>query len=278
MAGELLEVLRAYRAQPVTFYAPLSLAERIALASHLECALPDEIEALYADHDGDTPLTPLLFHMMSATEAMKWFDTTRAYDEHEDPPLRWAEYGARAFWSDDNSNYAAIYVTGPMRGCVCFLAFDGTFDMRPMYRSVANFLWALLAAAPEGLDWTEMPTDYPELTPRHDYAQSAADWARAQAMLALFEAMPSTDDFLDSGQRAYYASCAMNLTPFERSATLYRFLTDRDITIQARACEILGVRRWKDATPLLEIAAKQGVEMVRFRATRALTMISSIDR
>jgi len=237
MAGELLEVLRAYRAQPVTFYAPLSLAERIALASHLECALPDEIEALYADHDGDTPLTPLLFHMMSATEAMKWFDTTRAYDEHEDPPLRWAEY-----------------------------------------RSVANFLWALLAAAPEGLDWTEMPTDYPELTPRHDYAQSAADWARAQAMLALFEAMPSTDDFLDSGQRAYYASCAMNLTPFERSATLYRFLTDRDITIQARACEILGVRRWKDATPLLEIAAKQGVEMVRFRATRALTMISSIDR
>lgn len=179
----------------------------------------------------------------------------------------WAAHGLRVFWTDDQSNYAGLYLAGPLAGKVCFVSHDET-DLSPVYASLASFLNAMQDARPQGLDWFRFRRDYPALGPSGDPASAARDREIAESFQPLYEA--AEDD-----ERVYYAFCRMALTPFEDTDTLLAMTRDEDDYIQERACQILGLRRSAPAIDRLAEVARDGRHNSRMAAIRALGRIGT---
>ncbi len=180
----------------------------------------------------------------------------------------WTESGVRVFWSDDNSNYAGFYVTGPLRGRLCYIDHEET-DLSPVYRSLRSFLEAMLAAMDEGCDWPDLPTDYPAYRPTAKPEEAQHDWAAAQALRPLLEGAE------DDRERQYAAFCIMALAPFEQTEALLGFLWDDDMWVQERCCAILGRRKYDPAVPQLAEVAIRGGHNGRGAAIKALGAIAS---
>jgi len=163
------------------------------------------------------------------------------------------------FWTDDQSNYAALYVRGPLASRVCFVDHD-EIDLVPAYVSVESFSRAAAAAAGPDTDWSEMPRDYPRLSP------SPLDAEESALASSLRTAAVDSDD----DTRAYLLHCAMVLTPANESDTLRADLCDRDMWVQERACTLLGQRRVERAIEDLVRVAREGMHNGRLAAIRAL--------
>ena len=116
--------------------------------------LPAEILALDRDHDGtDDARGDIPLRLMSIDEAIEFHGNSGYLAERGGREMR-------TFWTDDNSNYAGLYVEGPLPGRVFVIDHDEV-DLSPVYRSAHSFHEVMLDAAAGGLDWYEMPTDYP---------------------------------------------------------------------------------------------------------------------
>jgi hypothetical protein len=156
------DIIRKLRAQDWPFNDGLSDPEIRAFERRIGCRLPPEVRALYADHDGvEEHGDHRLFHLMpheSAVEfnAMKGpnsitFCGEDVFDVDGDDP-------ARVFWTDFNSNYAGVIVSGPDAGSVFIFDHDDP-RLAVRYDSVRSFLEALSNAAGTGRDWHDLPTD-----------------------------------------------------------------------------------------------------------------------
>lgn len=174
----------------------------------------------------------------------------------------------------DNANYAGVYVSGPLTGRLCVLDHEESTDIAPAYRSVRSFLAANIAAGEADRGWSEMDADYPEVVPSPHADLAADDWAAVQALHPLFEAADDRDD-RGRWEREHYAFSIMALTPFAHTSTLYRFVNDGDMHIQAYACRILGQRRLEEAVPLLADVAERGTHNGRIAALDALGEIGT---
>src|SRR5690349_5121296 len=98
------------------------------------------LSALYRDHNGmGTSAKSAAMRLMSLDEALDFYRAVRSFG--------WNGLGLRAFWTDDNSNYAGLYVAGPLLDKVCFVDHED-YDISPVYRSLTSFLATLLAAIP----------------------------------------------------------------------------------------------------------------------------------
>lgn len=220
------ELIPRFRALDLPFNPPASPERCVALSRALACELPAEILALYRDHDGtggnrgDVP-----FRLMSIDEAMEFHGFSKGLDEQYGLELRF-------FWTDDNSNYAGLFVGDPLEGRVCIIDHEDV-DLSPDYRSLRSFLEVMLDAAAEGLDWCEMPTDYPVdrtgLTPEvrpSSAIEQHADWAVAQSLI------PDLGSRTDDDRKRYLTYCIMALTPPDHANDLLLFMDDENMWMQ----------------------------------------------
>ncbi len=102
------DMVSRFRARPLPFNAAVSAREIARLQASLGAALPAELLALYRDHDGLPEHAPddLPFRLMPIDEVIDIHHIARREG--------WADVGVRVFWTDDNSNYAGLYLTGPL--------------------------------------------------------------------------------------------------------------------------------------------------------------------
>jgi hypothetical protein len=135
-----------------------------ALEEALGCALPPDVAALYLHGNG---MMPFDYHRRDENHAegelFRLMSTQEAADEHAIlETCRVSTAGRRCFWTDDESDYAALYVEGPLAGRVCLIWHDDP-DVSPVYRSVMSFLAAVAAAG--FIPGEEPAADYPALGP-----------------------------------------------------------------------------------------------------------------
>lgn len=64
-------------------------------------------------------------------------------------------------WTDDHSNYVALYVEGPLKCRICYLNHDET-DNSPAFRSTENFIREL--EKDDDQDWEDLNKDYPTMS------------------------------------------------------------------------------------------------------------------
>lgn len=246
------DIIRQFRAHDLHFNPAATATELKALADAIECKLPAEIAALYLDHNGSQWGTP--WRLMSIEEVVKMH---RLFSD-------WAAYGLRFFWNDNNSNYAGVYVSGPLAQRVCVEIHDG-HDLSPRFRSIRSFLEAVLPQKRSSEDEDEdeeedvemrflgeSDFDYPMTGPKGDPKQLADDWHAVQALQSLFAS--SRDD-----QRRDYAKCMMALTPPQHTAAIVPFLDEDDMWLPERAANILGARKFEPAIGKLEEVALKGM-------------------
>jgi hypothetical protein len=252
------------------------------MAAHLNVRLPEDLVTIYRDHNGiqsdwDRANWRLgfTFRLMSCEEVMANHQLLRDYEaEH---PEYWFPLDARYFWMEGNSDYAGVYLSGSLAGKVCLYDHEDP-NFAPRFRSVANFcdwynryLAALNAMeTPDDLhSWhnDNVSADYPLLedAPETD----AADLALAQELTTQFNAI--TDRSYETRRyRHYLGFSAMNLLPFSASNRLLEFTYNDDMWIQARACELLGKRRYLAAIPRLAEVVQEGTHNGRLAADYAL--------
>ena len=259
------EIIEEYRTLGIGLNPPATAEQLQLLEDALDCTLSDGLRALYEDHNGDdkarTEGIYLPLRLMPASEVIE--------THHFVEEFGWASQGLRLFWYDGNSNYAGLYVSGPLEGRVCFIDHEEP-DLAPVYRTLHRFLDALLAGIKAEKDWYEFPGDYPALEPLAP-SDAADDWTAAQRLRPQFEAAQ------DAQERINYAYCIMALTPPERTDSLLAFTYDNDFYIQERACELLGRRKFEPAVGRLAEVAAMHIANAPMRARWALAQIGTPD-
>lgn len=173
------------------------------------------------------------------------------------------------FWTDDNSNFAGLYVVGLLNGKVCCIDHEEV-DLSPAYASVQSFQDAATTASVQDLGWQEFRRDYPAPEPADNLQTEAQDWRIVESLRPLYAV---SQDRL----RVHYAYCIMVLTPYAQTVSLLDYTYDRNMHIQAEACEILGLRRYKAATNRLAEVARNGMQNGRIASVLALGKIGSLE-
>jgi hypothetical protein len=234
---------------------PATDAQIQELEKALGHPLPPELQALYREHNGLKEPGALPLWLMSTKESAKTNRTMRR-DGFFPEELRF-------FWTDDQSTYAALYVTGPAAGRVCVIEHEEP-DPSPVFRSVASFYQAMYRAAEAGQDAYELlhQPGGPETegTPE----EQAADLALSEEYAARVAAES------DPEKRRSLAFAAMQLLPPSEAHRLLGWLRSDDMWIQERACELLGRRRLVEAIPALAEIARNGMHNGRVAALTAL--------
>jgi hypothetical protein len=279
---EVTEAIQRLDAAGLRFHPPASDEDIQAMAEELSCILLPEIVTLYQQVDGmlrraNEDYAALTEGGGSVGDLYRLMSTAEVREMHPSlvPPYGFDAFGRRCFWADDQSNYAALYVEGPLAGRVCLLNHE-ELDPAPVYRSVASFLTAVANAGKRGFfaDGTDYPTppsaDYPALGPA-----DATEAEKSDDQDAIRSLVPLSETAVEDDERILYAFSIMALTPYESTADLLRFSEDEDFYIQERACDLLGLRRWESAIPTLEEVALHGVSNGKIAAIRALGRIGT---
>ncbi len=255
------DILAAYQKAGFTRESAASQQALEVAQEKLDCRFPEDLLVLYQDHNGMSASKEWLpMRLMSLEEVLEFHKVVLEYG--------WDLWGLRVFWTDDNSNYAGLYITGPLAGKVCWID-HSEIDPTPVYASVRSFLRTQWEALSEEIDWGEFPRDYPALQPSSDPERIAQDEQILQTLWPLYEV--SEED-----ERIYNAYCILALTPFEQIDTLLAFTYDADSEIQARVCDILGQRRYEPAIDrIVEIVRHGAYPNDPGAAIRALGNIGS---
>jgi hypothetical protein len=155
------------------------------LARALRADLPDQVRELFRRCGGidEDALDHMPMRLYEPDEAIRYDTILR-----DAADMYWTDPQQRYLFSDDGSNWAGVFVAGPLTGKVTILDHDAPSRV-PRFRDVYSFLTHLVTAGRAGLDFTEMSTDYP-LTP----ASPAAVVAEAAPLSAWY-----LDRFRSSG-------------------------------------------------------------------------------
>ena len=228
----------------------------------LGCVLPEPLLDLYQASNSTIEYDDCVeMRLMSLDEVIEFHK--EVWEEE------WGNFkakGIRVFWTDDNSNFTGLYVAGLLEGKLCFIDHEEV-NLSPVYTSVQSFTDAMTAASLEKLGWPEFRRDYPS-GPSVDHYIALRDWEISQAFRCLYEASQDED-------RVYYAFCMMALTPCENIDSLLACTYDMNMHIQAKACELLGQRRYEPATDRLAEVAQHGTHNGQIASIIALGQIGS---
>lgn len=252
------ETLKKLRERNAGFNGPCDATKLLKLASSLQCELPGDVVALYQDHDGSSSSAGLAFRLMPVSEVEKSF---HAFEKIDFPT-----HDFRAFWYDDNSNYAGVYVVGPMKCKVCFVDHEET-DLSPVFQSVSRFYDSMLQSIDDRADFRHLITDYPKVKTTGGSPESDPDGNMAKELLQ------EAEQTADEDRRRHLAFCAMALLPFSEVAPLLRMARSSDMWVQEQACKILGVRKCREALPVLNEVIASGTHNGKAAAKRAVGQI-----
>lgn len=220
----------------------------------LGAPLPADLVELYRDHNG---MPPFLLPMRSLSSA----DVIR-----DSAAIRNAFPGTLApetavFWTDDNSNYAGVFLSEPLSHRVFFLDHEEPDDS-PRFRSVHSLVSALVANPDR--DWCELSSDYP-------FRQGRDAFAIDDRTLSHFYLEQYRDNPVDRRK----AFIAMALLPLGDTGLVLPLLKDADPWVQERACETVGFHGYAPGIALLADVARTGHGNGRIASIRALQRIGS---
>jgi hypothetical protein len=220
-----------------------------ALEVGLGATLPEPVRALYracggiADEDWNValPMRP-----MRPVEVLDDDETLR-----ESADVYGPSPDARYLFTDDGSNWAGVYVVGPLTGMVTILDHDAP-SVAPRFRDLPSFLEKLSDAGLRELDWPDMASDYPL-------------GARADAALVA-EAAPLAQSYLDQYRTATdpasaltAARVALHLLPASEWPTLREFLSAPSPFVRYLSLRVAEHQRPVELTPaLLDYAQRAG--------------------
>jgi hypothetical protein len=172
MASALITFLKKKKVRLEPGVGPAAVAQ---LERALKCTFPAAVRALYrasaglrdSAWDGQHP--PM--RQMPPDEVIETHsllvDMAKTYNPSPD---------ARYIFTDDNSNWAGVFVTGKLRGKITLLDHDNSWPI-PHFLDLGSFSAAMVDAAKKGRDWTELRRDYP-LTGRNARKEAGrAQWA-----------------------------------------------------------------------------------------------------
>jgi SMI1 / KNR4 family (SUKH-1) len=236
------DLIRRLRAFGIECNPPASAKHIKALEADLNAPLPAELRALYCDHNGMADARGTLpFRLLSLDEVRQERETLDLFLE----TFEWSDRGLVLFFTNDNSDYAGVYLSGPMAGRVAVVPHEGV-DVAPRYRSVQSFLQALLAAAEGGED--DLRDLVFEYTPEATFSpeERRQDRDAAQALWPLYQAARKEDRATGD-----LVACILALTPPEQTDSLLALLDDADRESVSRTMRLLGQRRWEAAVPHL---------------------------
>ena len=233
--------------------APESQIEELSKCGQL----PGELLTLYRHHNGMTPGSNLPMRLLSITEALE-----------ENPLVLDSEWLERRFlsedrpllcWSDDNSNYAGIFLGGPLQGFLFFLDHEDV-DSSPQYSSIASFYSQMLEAGTSG--WYEMVREFPRLSSglRDDEELSLARQYRERWWLADTD----SDNYFTMALRF------LALLPPGSTAEAKELLLSENMWVQDAACNLLGRRQFLASISELAEVARRGTHNGKLGALRAL--------
>jgi hypothetical protein len=213
----------------------------------LDARLPRPVRELYAACGGLrskrwTGVPPM--RLMRPTEVVETAEILRECADTYDPDPR-----ARYLFTDDGSNWAGVFVRGPLAGKVTILDHDEP-ERDPRFRDVASFLDKLVDAGRRHLDWPDMDTDYP-LGPDSDSA--LVDDARpiAYRYLGRYRAAAT----VRKAVRA--ASVTLHLLPPDDVATLDELLGSPHQYVRYRTLKVAGHHRATALGPAIVRYARQ---------------------
>lgn len=267
------------------------------LEKELGYALLPGLRALYERGDGETDAvqphhipsgwpfrrgrTPTRegrpMRLLSSEEAIS---VNQLYEEHAN--LR----HSRLFWKACDSEYAALYMAGPLAGRIYFWTYDGRHDS-VAFRSIRSFLESMNMLRPTDVEddetpgWHSAQTDY-FVASQYFYHEAAvckpashedtvSDVAAREALQTEYASAEIESELDDH----HFAFNIMALTPADQAELLLPFLDSKDMWIQARACEILGNRKAEWAVHRLEQIAVNGTANGRSAAKWALGRIGT---
>jgi hypothetical protein len=260
----LQDLIARLRKFSLPFHPPSTPEQLDHLAAALNIDELDELlRALYLDHNG-TPeysrSSEFALRLMSIDQVLHFAEAVESW--HFPPEICF-------LWSDDNSNYAGVYVSGELKGKVCFLEHDSNTGLEPQFRSVRDFVEAMLNLADQYdddedifIDISTLVTDYPLLKEMPE--TDAEDMALAEHFIRLYE-QTADDDLSD-----YYAACAMQLLPLSASEKLIPFMKSDGWGASALACRLAGWKRYLPAIPHLVEAARTVLGNRDWQAMNAL--------
>ena len=245
------------------------------IESHLGVPLLDDLRELYESSDGESPddfrpySSSRAMRLMSADEVIEYFDQLLTFANPR---------GSCQFWIGGNREFASAFLTGPLSGRVFIRDYDGRNDSIA-FRSVRSFVESmndLAAGDPQLNDWPDLASDY-YVDSEYFYRGKAickpatqeeivSDVEAARQLQAEYAAAQN----LDEPDEHHYAMNIMALIPPMATEEILEFLDSQDMWIQARACAILGHRRYEPATARLREIVRTGTTNGRGAALRAL--------
>jgi hypothetical protein len=239
----------------------------------LYVTLPEPVHDLYRVCGGMTSdaLVHLPMRLMSPAEvigdAENFLLTADTYD-----PSPQAVY----LFTDDSSNWAGIFVTGPLVGKVLLLDHDEPIQA-PRFRSLEHFVERLVGASGDYPDWADMRTDYP-LTAQADADMAAEALPLAHNYLDQYHAAVDAGD-VEAAIRA--AEMAMYLLPPTEWAVLRALLRSPYQYVRWTALRMAAVQQTRDLVPDIVAYARaaraDGNDTHWWSALTALTEIGADD-
>jgi hypothetical protein len=167
------------------------------LEKALRTRLPAPVRELYALCGGlrSKRWTDMPMRLMLPREVIE--DETTLRDA---PDVYWPSPEARYLFTDDGSNWAGVFVEGPLTGKVTILQHD-LQSAAPLFRDLSSFLDKLIDAARRDLDWPDMETDYP-FSPDSDASLVHEAEALAPVYLQRYRAATNARETVHAAQAA----------------------------------------------------------------------------
>lgn len=171
-----------------------------------------------------------------------------------------------AFLTDGNSNYWCLYISGAMKGMICYLSHDEP-SLEPKFKSVLNLL-NVIEENPEAYDFYDLDRtlfDFPTIGNTSDFEQRNQIIEQLRAELL-------TEKDEDTKQQIAFSIIALTSTD-EIEKNIYPFLDDTDMYVQERAIEMLGFHKYKPAKEKLMELKTSAMPNGRTAAANALKKI-----
>ncbi len=167
--------------------------------------------------------------------------------------------------TDNNSNYWCLYVSGILKGMVCYLSHDGP-SLEPKFKDIPKFINAI-NKNPDAYDFDELDIttfDYPTKENEIDLDN------RQEIISGLFtELEPIPEDKEDIRQQLAFSLMAL-VKSEEIESYVYTFLEDKDMYIQEKAIETIGFHKYTPARDKLIELTKTAMVNGKSAAGKAL--------
>jgi hypothetical protein len=218
--------------------------------------LPPEVVEIYHDHDGSNGLPRrgdrwLPARLMPIAEVLKIREAT-AWLNDEMPSV-----GSFVFlWTDDNSNYAAVYTSGLLAGWITVFDHEEP-ALTPAYRSARSFLTNQMLYGPGAVQKSEAAYDLRMMLREVPVVRDDPLFVNHDRELVTeFRTLHQREG--NDDVRRLYAKCAICLTPVQDTNDVLSFLNDQDMWTPESAIRLLELREFEGGVDELARLAREG--------------------